>query len=78
LWVSGCGHSPEDGSAHGGEAGLYAASTVVFVGLAGLLMHLLVRGHSRLLRFYGIFISAFIAYAVVVVLVLVFAAIRSG
>jgi hypothetical protein len=50
---------------HGGEAGLYAASTVVFVGLAGLLMHPLVRGPRRLLRFYGVFIPAFIAYAVV-------------
>lgn len=47
---------------HGGEAGLYAASTVVFVGLAGLLMHPLVRGPRRLLRFYGAFIRAFIAY----------------
>ena len=51
--------------AHGGEPGLYGASTVVFVGLAGLLMHPLVRGPSRLLRFYGVFIPAFIAYAVV-------------
>jgi hypothetical protein len=50
---------------HGGETGLYAASTVVFVGLAGLLMHPLVRGPRRLLRFYGVFIPAFIAYAVV-------------
>ena len=50
---------------HGGEAALYGASTVVFVGLAGLLMHPLVRGPRRLLRFYGVFIPAFIAYAVV-------------
>lgn len=51
--------------AHGGEPGLYAASTVVFVGLAGLLMHPLMRGPRRLLRFYGVFIPAFIAYAAI-------------
>jgi hypothetical protein len=38
---------------HGGEAGLYAASTVVFVGLAGLLMHPLVRGPSLVRVFTG-------------------------
>jgi hypothetical protein len=51
--------------AHGGEGGLYAASTVVFIGFAGLLMHPLVRCPRRILCFYGVFIPAFIAYAVV-------------
>ena len=50
---------------HGGEIGLYAASTVVFMGLAGLLMHPLVHGRRPLARFYGVFIPAFLAYAVV-------------
>ena len=50
---------------HGGELGLYAASTVVFVGLAGLLMHPLVHGPRPLARFYCVFIPAFLAYAIV-------------
>lgn len=48
-----------------GEAGLYAVSTVVFVGMSGLLLHPLVRGPGSLLRFYKAFVPAFIAYAVV-------------
>src|SRR6267154_381292 len=48
--------------AHGGEPGLYAASTVVFIGFAGLLMHPLVHGRRPLARFYGVFIPAFLAY----------------
>jgi hypothetical protein len=50
---------------HGGEAGLYAASTVVFLGLSGVLLHPLLRGSKSLARFYKIFIPAFFAYAVV-------------
>ena len=48
-----------------GEAGLYAACAVVFVGLSGLLLHPLLRGSRSLARFYKIFIPAFMAYAVV-------------
>ena len=48
-----------------GEAGLYAATTVVFVGLSGLLLHPLLRGPGSLIRFYKIFIPAFMAYAAV-------------
>lgn len=48
----------------GGEAGLYAACTVVFVALSGLLLHRLVAGPGSLGRFYRIFIPAFVAYAV--------------
>lgn len=48
-----------------GEAGLYAVTTVVFIGLAGLLMHPLLFGPNRLARFYAAFVPAFMAYAVV-------------
>ncbi len=48
-----------------GEGGLYAACLLVFLGLSGLLLHALVRGPRPLWRFYGIFIPAFFAYAVV-------------
>jgi hypothetical protein len=48
-----------------GEAGLYAACAIVFVGLAGLLMHPLLRGSNRLPRFYAAFVPAFLVYAVV-------------
>lgn len=51
--------------AHGVEVGLYAATTVVFMGLAGLLMHPLVNGRRPIARFYGVFVPAFLAYAVV-------------
>ncbi|HTL57892.1 MAG TPA: hypothetical protein VL361_19545 [Candidatus Limnocylindrales bacterium] len=50
---------------HGGEIGLYAASTVVFCALAGLLMHPLVNGPRPVERFYGVFLPAFLVYAVV-------------
>lgn len=50
---------------HVGEAGLYAASTVVFLGLAGLLMHPLIEGVSKVIRFYKIFVPAFLLYAAV-------------
>jgi hypothetical protein len=48
-----------------GEAGLYGGCTVVFVGLAGLLLHPLVAPPRRIMRFYKIFIPAFFAYAAV-------------
>ncbi len=51
--------------AHIGEAGLYAVIAMVFLGLSGLLLHPLVRGPGSLLRFYRIFVPAFLAYAVV-------------
>jgi hypothetical protein len=48
-----------------GEAGLYGACTVVFIGLSGLLLHPLVGPPRRILRFYKIFIPAFFVYAAV-------------
>jgi hypothetical protein len=48
-----------------GEAGLYAASTLVFLGMAGLFLNPLVSGVNRMLRFYKAFAPAFLAYAVV-------------
>ena len=46
-----------------GEAGLYAATTVVFVALAGALLHPLIQGERKVARFYQAFVPAFIAYA---------------
>lgn len=51
--------------AHSGETGLYAACALVFLGLSGLLLHPLVRGPGSLLRFYTIFIPAFLCYAII-------------
>src|SRR6188472_4305179 len=48
-----------------GEAGLYAVSALVFVALAGLLLHPLVLGENRVARFYKAFVPAFFAYAFV-------------
>ena len=48
---------------HVGEAGLYAVSALVFVGVSGLLLNRLVTGPSRLWRFYTTFIPAFLAYS---------------
>jgi len=48
---------------HVGEAGLYLACTVVFLGLSGWLLHPLVAGPDSLMRFYKIFIPAFLGYA---------------
>jgi hypothetical protein len=48
-----------------GEAGLYGACTLAFVALSGLLLHPLVRGSRAVLRFYVVFIPAFLGYAVV-------------
>jgi hypothetical protein len=50
---------------HVGEAGLYAATTVAFLGLAGVLLSRLVAaGPQRLWRFWRAFVPAFIVYAV--------------
>ena len=48
-----------------GEIWLYGACTLVFVALSGVLLHPLVRGPGSLVRFYGVFIPAFLGYAVV-------------
>jgi len=50
---------------HGGEGALYGACALVFAALSGLLLHPLVRNSESLLRFYGIFVPAFLAYATV-------------
>jgi hypothetical protein len=50
---------------HLGEAGLYAACTVVFLGGSGLLLSPLVEGPGAFKRFYAVFIPAFFAYAFV-------------
>jgi len=50
---------------HAGEAGLYAACSLAFLGLSGYLLHPLVRGSQSPFRFYSIFVPAFIAYAIV-------------
>jgi hypothetical protein len=48
---------------HIGEVGLYAASTIVFLGLSGLLLHSLICGERKVIRFYKIFVPAFLLYA---------------
>jgi hypothetical protein len=48
-----------------GEAGLYSICAIVFLGSSGLLLHPLVQGPGQLLRFYKVFLPAFLAYAVV-------------
>jgi hypothetical protein len=47
-----------------GEAGLYAVTTAVFLGLAVLLLYPLVSGSHRVWRFCRAFMPAFLAYAV--------------
>ena len=47
-----------------GEAGMYAACAVVFVGLSGLLLHRLIIGPGSLSRFYKMFGASFAAYSV--------------
>lgn len=49
--------------AHGGDAAMYPAIAIVFLGLTGLVLHRLVRGGRPLARFYGAFVPAFVAYA---------------
>jgi hypothetical protein len=51
--------------AHFGEAGLYSACALVFLGLSGVLLHPLVRGTGSFLRFYAVFLPAFLAYAII-------------
>lgn len=48
-----------------GEAGLYAACAIIFIGLSGPLLHRLIIGPGSLSRCYKIFSLAFLAYAVV-------------
>jgi hypothetical protein len=48
-----------------GEPGLYAVCAAIFLGLSGLLLHRLIIGPGTLGRFYGVFMAAFLAYAVV-------------
>ena len=48
-----------------GEAGLYAATALVFLGLSGALLAPLLGGPRRIPRFYGLFIPAFVLYSVV-------------
>jgi len=47
-----------------GEAGLYAACALVFIGLSGWLLHRLIIGPGAVVRFYKLFSLAFLAYAV--------------
>jgi hypothetical protein len=47
-----------------GEMGLYVASTAVFVGLSGPLLHRLIIGPGSLPRFYKLFTLAFTAYVI--------------
>jgi hypothetical protein len=48
-----------------GEAGLYAACAIIFVGLSGPLLHRLIIGPGSLSRCYKLFSLAFLAYAVI-------------
>lgn len=50
---------------HAGEAGLYLASAFVFLALAGLFLHPLIRGERRVVRLYRAFVPAFFGYALV-------------
>lgn len=47
-----------------GEAGLYAACALAFIGLSGCLLHRLIIGPGAVVRFYQLFSVAFVAYAV--------------
>ena len=47
-----------------GETGLYVASTAVFIGLSGPLLHRLIIGPGSLPRFYKLFTLAFTAYVI--------------
>jgi len=48
---------------HGGEPAMYASIAMVFLCYSGFLMHPLMRGPRRLIRFYRLFVPAFFAYA---------------
>ena len=50
--------------AHGGDAAMYSAIAAVFLVLSGAILHKLIRGERPLARFYGAFVPAFFAYAV--------------
>lgn len=49
---------------HFGEAGMYVACALVFIGTAGLVMHRLIIGPGSLSRFYLLFTPAFAVYSV--------------
>ena len=49
----------------GGEPAMYAVIALVFMGLSGTSLHPLLNGPRRWLRFYGTFVPALLAYAVV-------------
>ncbi len=49
---------------HGGDAALYSAIAAAFLVLSGAILHKLIRGPQALARFYGAFVPAFLAYAV--------------
>ena len=48
----------------GGELTMYAVIAVVFLGLSGAVLSRLVHGERAITRFYGAFLPAFFAYAV--------------
>jgi len=47
-----------------GEGGLYAACAIIYLGLSGAMLNRLIIGPRTLARFYGLFGTAFTAYAV--------------
>ena len=49
---------------HGGDAAMYSAIAAAFLVLSGAILHTLIRGERPLARFYGAFVPAFLAYAV--------------
>lgn len=49
----------------GGELTMYAVIAVLFLGLTGVVLSRLVQGERALARFYGAFLPAFFAYAIV-------------
>lgn len=49
----------------GGELTMYALIAVLFLGLTGVVLSRLVRGERPMARFYGAFLPAFFAYAIV-------------
>jgi hypothetical protein len=49
---------------HGGDAAMYSAIAAAFLVLSGAILHTLICGERALARFYGAFVPAFFAYAV--------------
>src|SRR3954452_7383784 len=45
------------------EVGLYVSCAAVFIALSGICLHRLIIGPGSLVRFYGLFSIAFLAYA---------------